>query len=116
MPPGMNGAFGPGLGGMQNMVNVSTPHRRVALMRHALVCFLNPLDVGWYVATLLLMAIYSTVYHSVWYVPNPSPAVFLTSKNERNTLQGVASPDLCLTKAKMNQFDACTGEDLLLRK
>jgi hypothetical protein len=30
-------------------------------------------------------------------VPNPSPAVFRTTKNNHNILQGVAAPDLRLT-------------------
>ncbi len=40
------------------------------------------------------------------YVPNPSPAVFRTTKNNHNILQGVASPDLRLTKDAKENFDA----------
>ncbi|KAF8921442.1 glycosyltransferase family 4 protein [Mucidula mucida] len=61
----------------------------VALMRHALIRFLTALDVD-----------------VAWYVPNPSPAVFRTTKNNHNILQGVASPDLRLTKDAKENFDA----------
>lgn len=61
----------------------------VALMRHALVRFLTALDVD-----------------VAWYVPNPSPNVFRTTKNNHNILQGVARPDLRLTQAARDQFDA----------
>jgi alpha,alpha-trehalose phosphorylase (configuration-retaining) len=40
------------------------------------------------------------------YVPNPSPSVFRTTKNNHNILQGVAPPDLRLTKAAKDNFDA----------
>jgi hypothetical protein len=40
------------------------------------------------------------------YVPNPSPNVFRTTKNNHNILQGVARPDLRLTQAAKDQFDA----------
>ena len=40
------------------------------------------------------------------YVPNPSPSVFRTTKNNHNILQGVAAPDLRLTDAAKAQFDA----------
>jgi len=40
------------------------------------------------------------------YVPNPSPSVFRTTKNNHNILQGVAKPDLRLTQEAKNQFDA----------
>jgi hypothetical protein len=40
------------------------------------------------------------------YVPNPSPSVFRTTKNNHNILQGVAHPDLRLTKAAQENFDA----------
>jgi len=61
----------------------------VALMRHALIRFLTALDVD-----------------VAWYVPNPSPAVFRTTKNNHNILQGVARPDLRLTQEAKDQFDA----------
>ncbi|KAJ3735463.1 glycosyltransferase family 4 protein [Lentinula guzmanii] len=61
----------------------------VALMRHALIRFLNLLDVD-----------------AAWYVPNPSPSVFRTTKNNHNILQGVASPDLRLTQDAKDNFDA----------
>lgn len=40
------------------------------------------------------------------YVPNPSPAVFRTTKNNHNILQGVADPDLRLTTEAKAAFDA----------
>ena len=40
------------------------------------------------------------------YVPNPSPSVFRTTKNNHNILQGVAAPDLRLTDEAKAQFDA----------
>ncbi|KAJ3495313.1 hypothetical protein NMY22_g19953 [Coprinellus aureogranulatus] len=61
----------------------------VALMRHALIRFLTALDVD-----------------AAWYVPNPSPSVFRTTKNNHNILQGVASPDLRLTQEQKDGFDA----------
>ncbi|KAH7910654.1 glycosyltransferase family 4 protein [Hygrophoropsis aurantiaca] len=61
----------------------------VALMRHALIRFLAALDVD-----------------AAWYVPNPSPSVFRTTKNNHNILQGVAAPDLRLTQEAKDQFDA----------
>jgi alpha,alpha-trehalose phosphorylase (configuration-retaining) len=61
----------------------------VALMRHALIRFLNLLDVD-----------------AAWYVPNPSPSVFRTTKNNHNILQGVAQPDLRLTQEAKDGFDA----------
>jgi glycosyltransferase involved in cell wall biosynthesis len=61
----------------------------VALMRHALIRFLCLLDVD-----------------CAWYVPNPSPAVFRTTKNNHNILQGVADPNLRLTQEQQDQFDA----------
>ncbi|KAJ6630631.1 trehalose phosphorylase [Mycena sp. CBHHK59/15] len=60
----------------------------VALMRHALIRFLTALDVD-----------------AAWYVPNPSPTVFRTTKNNHNILQGVAPPDLRLTKENEDRFD-----------
>ncbi|KAL1680875.1 trehalose phosphorylase [Schizophyllum commune] len=61
----------------------------VALMRHALIRFFSALDVD-----------------AAWYVPNPSPSVFRTTKNNHNILQGVASPDLRLTQEAKDNFDA----------
>jgi len=61
----------------------------VALMRHALIRFLTALDVD-----------------AAWYVPNPSPSVFRTTKNNHNILQGVAPPDLRLTQDAKDNFDA----------
>jgi len=61
----------------------------VALMRHALIRFLTLLDVD-----------------AAWYVPNPSPSVFRTTKNNHNILQGVAAPDLRLTQEQKAQFDS----------
>ena len=40
------------------------------------------------------------------YVPNPSPSVFRTTKNNHNILQGVSHPDLRLTKEAKEAFDA----------
>ncbi|KAH9930914.1 trehalose phosphorylase [Fomitopsis serialis] len=57
-------------------------------MRHALVRFFSALDVD-----------------AAWYVPNPSPAVFRTTKNNHNILQGVADPSLRLTAEQKEQFD-----------
>ncbi|TFK27390.1 trehalose phosphorylase [Coprinopsis marcescibilis] len=61
----------------------------VALMRHALIRFLAALDVD-----------------AAWYVPNPSPSVFRTTKNNHNILQGVADPSLRLTQEQKDGFDA----------
>ncbi|KAG6844069.1 hypothetical protein H0H87_010012 [Tephrocybe sp. NHM501043] len=61
----------------------------VALMRHALIRFLTALDVD-----------------AAWYVPNPSPSVFRTTKNNHNILQGVAPPELRLTQEAKDNFDA----------
>ncbi|KAF5327802.1 hypothetical protein D9619_004710 [Psilocybe cf. subviscida] len=61
----------------------------VALMRHAVIRFLTALDVD-----------------AAWYVPNPSPSVFRTTKNNHNILQGVAPPDLRLTQESKDNFDA----------
>ncbi|KIJ34612.1 glycosyltransferase family 4 protein [Sphaerobolus stellatus SS14] len=60
----------------------------VALMRHALIRFLDLLDVD-----------------AAWYVPNPSPAVFRTTKNNHNILQGVADPSLRFTEPQKIAFD-----------
>jgi len=40
------------------------------------------------------------------YVPNPSPSVFRTTKNNHNILQGVAASDLRLTQDAKDGFDA----------
>ncbi|KAI0317854.1 trehalose phosphorylase [Amylostereum chailletii] len=61
----------------------------VALMRHALIRFLTALDVD-----------------VAWYVPNPSPSVFRTTKNNHNILQGVAPASLRLTQDAKDNFDA----------
>ncbi|KAI0928061.1 hypothetical protein AcW2_004194 [Taiwanofungus camphoratus] len=42
---------------------------------------------------------------AAWYVPNPSPSVFRTTKNNHNILQGVADLNLRLTKDAKDQFD-----------
>ena len=39
-------------------------------------------------------------------MPNPSPAVFRTTKNNHNILQGVADPSLRLTQEQREQFDS----------
>ena len=39
-------------------------------------------------------------------MPNPSPSVFRTTKNNHNILQGVADPSLRLTKEQKDNFDA----------
>ncbi|OCH95197.1 trehalose phosphorylase [Obba rivulosa] len=67
----------------------STPQGGKCGMRHALVRFLSLLDVD-----------------VAWYVPNPSPSVFRTTKNNHNILQGVADPNLRLTKEAKENFDA----------
>ncbi|KAK7689152.1 hypothetical protein QCA50_007843 [Cerrena zonata] len=61
----------------------------VALMRHAIIRFFNLLDVD-----------------CAWYVPNPSPSVFRTTKNNHNILQGVADPNLRLSQEAKDNFDA----------
>ena len=45
-------------------------------------------------------------FSAVRYVPNPSPSVFRTTKNNHNILQGVAAPDLRLTQEAKDGFDA----------
>ena len=40
------------------------------------------------------------------YVPNPSPSVFRTTKNNHNILQGVADPNLRLTQEAKDNFDS----------
>jgi hypothetical protein len=44
--------------------------------------------------------------HQFRYVPNPSPSVFRTTKNNHNILQGVAAPTLRLTQEQKDGFDA----------
>lgn len=39
-------------------------------------------------------------------MPNPSPSVFRTTKNNHNILQGVADPNLRLSKEAKDNFDA----------
>jgi glycosyltransferase involved in cell wall biosynthesis len=57
-------------------------------MRHALIRFLRLLHVD-----------------CEWYVPNPSPQVFRTTKDNHNILQGVADKSLRLTDSKKKAFD-----------
>lgn len=52
------------------------------------------------------LLVYLLSNRSFRYVPNPSPSVFRTTKNNHNILQGVASPDLRLTQAQKDNFDA----------
>lgn len=59
----------------------------VALMRHALIRLLHLLGV-----------------EARWYIPSPSPAVFRTTKNNHNILQGVADASLRLTLPQQEQF------------
>ncbi|CAE6442867.1 unnamed protein product [Rhizoctonia solani] len=61
----------------------------VALMRHALIRFLTVVGVD-----------------CKWYVPKPSPAVFRTTKNNHNILQGVSAPDVRLTRERQEEFTA----------
>lgn len=77
-------------------------------MRHALIRFLSLLDVdaAWFVS---ILCISSTTQYNILinrYVPNPSPSVFRTTKNNHNILQGVSPPDLRLTKEAKDAFDA----------
>ncbi|KAF2276150.1 trehalose synthase (Ccg-9) [Westerdykella ornata] len=60
----------------------------VALMRHALIRFLRLVGVD-----------------ASWYVPKPSPEVFRITKNNHNILQGVANPDVRLTKEQVVMLD-----------
>ncbi|KAJ4303099.1 hypothetical protein N0V90_001990 [Kalmusia sp. IMI 367209] len=60
----------------------------VALMRHALIRFLRIIGVD-----------------ASWYVPKPKPEVFRITKNNHNILQGVADPDLRLTKDQIAILD-----------
>jgi hypothetical protein len=89
-------------------------------MRHALIRFLTALDVdaAWYVALSAVNgamfpafrhfpvpnAFFTTTRYR--YVPNPSPSVFRTTKNNHNILQGVSAPDLRLTQGAKSNFDA----------
>lgn len=77
-------------------------------MRHALVRFLSLLDVdvAWYVSITCISSIHSNIVLINRYVPNPSPSVFRTTKNNHNILQGVAAPDLRLTQEAKDAFDA----------
>jgi|ERR1700722_3277159 len=76
-------------------------------MRHALIRFLTALDVdaAWYVSRLHMYLVPFLTVPSR-YVPNPSPSVFRTTKNNHNILQGVAPPDLRLTQEAKDNFDA----------
>lgn len=76
----------------------------VALMRHALIRFFNALDldVSWYMPFKIHDDSYSFIYR---YVPNPSPSVFRTTKNNHNILQGVASASTRLTQNAKAEFD-----------
>lgn len=77
-------------------------------MRHALIRFLTILDVdaAWFVS-IFLQSIYTQYNVSmIRYVPNPSPNVFRTTKNNHNILQGVAAPDLRLTQEAKDSFDS----------
>jgi len=56
-------------------------------MRHALIRLFHLLGVD-----------------AKWYIPSPSPAVFRTTKNNHNILQGVADPSLRLTLPQQEQF------------
>lgn len=58
-------------------------------MRHALIRFLTVVGVD-----------------CKWYVPKPSPAVFRTTKNNHNILQGVSAPDVRLTRERQEEFTA----------
>ncbi|KAG5221170.1 Trehalose phosphorylase [Salix suchowensis] len=75
------------------------PHKE---MRHALIRFLTALDVD--VAWSRVVLIFP--HNANRYVPNPSPQVFRTTKNNHNILQGVAAPDLRLTQEAKDAFDA----------
>jgi hypothetical protein len=44
--------------------------------------------------------------HRLRYVPNPSPSVFRTTKNNHNILQGVSAPTLRLTQEQRDNFDS----------
>ena len=76
-------------------------------MRHALIRFLTALDVdaAWFVSISALLYFKISIL-TFRYVPNPSPSVFRTTKNNHNILQGVAAPDLRLTQEAKDGFDA----------
>jgi len=59
----------------------------VALMRHAMIRFYKNLGVD-----------------AAWYVPKPSPAVFRTTKDNHNRLQGVNDPNNRFTLEQQEQF------------
>ncbi|KIY50985.1 trehalose phosphorylase [Fistulina hepatica ATCC 64428] len=68
----------------------STPQGVIdSQMRHALIRFFAALDVDF-----------------AWCVRNCIPSVFRTTKNNHNILQGVAAPDLRLTREAEDNFDA----------
>ena len=75
-------------------------------MRHALIRFLTALDVDASWSVLFSSVISFNSHLFLRYVPNPSPSVFRTTKNNHNILQGVARPDLRLTQDKKDAFDA----------
>jgi len=77
-------------------------------MRHALIRFLTALDVdvAWFVLHPLILLNKHSLFSYFRYVPNPSPSVFRTTKNNHNILQGVAAPDLRLTQEAKDGFDA----------
>ncbi|KAF2084662.1 glycosyltransferase family 4 protein [Saccharata proteae CBS 121410] len=60
----------------------------VALMRHALIRFLRLAGVD-----------------ARWYVPKPKPEVFRITKTNHNILQGVADPNVRLTKEQQKTLD-----------
>ncbi|KAF2463753.1 trehalose synthase (Ccg-9) [Lindgomyces ingoldianus] len=77
----------------QNNVKIaffnSTPQGGgVALMRHALIRFLDLINVN-----------------AAWYVPKPKPEVFRITKNNHNILQGVADPKVRLTDNQIHILD-----------
>ncbi|KAL1297449.1 hypothetical protein AAFC00_004976 [Neodothiora populina] len=63
----------------------------VALMRHALVRFARLAGV-----------------HMQWFVPKPKPEVFRITKTNHNILQGVASPEECLSDDQAETIRAWT--------
>lgn len=46
-------------------------------------------------------------------MPNPSPTVFRTTKNNHNILQGVAPPELRLTQENKDRFAISLSCDLI---
>lgn len=77
-------------------------------MRHALIRFLTALDVdvAWCAFRYSPLILCCANHFATRYVPNPSPAVFRTTKNNHNILQGVADPNLRLTDEAKANFDA----------